>query len=253
MKPLHFSHLKHIGESAAHAHYYGEHGMVQTPSMKLGDIVDKTVFSLATGCKPVLLYPDRRAGKAWEEFRDAHQDAYILIESEKRKVYGMAEAVMKKADAMLVLGGKQQHTFQWHIGKRLCEGTPDAFGDDYLSELKTTKSSKPQKFERDGRHMAYHAQLAWYHNGLVLSKLAKPRSHYVVAVESKVPHPVTVFELTERAKDQGTRLWRLWFEQFLTCEESNCWPEYVEGIVPFDVPDDAPFVLRFDGEEQEVA
>jgi hypothetical protein len=253
MNPLHFSHLRNMAESAAHAHHYGLYGLEQTSSMRLGEVVDKVVFSLASGSRQVLLYQGRRAGKAWEEFRDAHQDAYILIESEKRKVYGMAEAVARKADAMRVLQGRQQHTFQWRIGKRLCEGTPDAFGPDYLSELKTTKSSRPERFEYDGRHRGYHAQLAWYDNGLVLSKLAKPRSHYVVAVESKAPHPVTVFELTERAKDQGTRLWRLWFEQFLTCEESGFWPEYVEGIVPFDVADDSPFTLRFDGEDQEVA
>lgn len=266
MKPLHFSHLKNMAESAAHAYYYGEHGLEQTSSMRLGAGVDALVFpktaqeyqdqcvlTLATGVRQVLLYEGRRSGKAWEEFRSTHADAIILIESEKRKVYGMAEAVARKADAMRVLSGNQQRTIKWRIGNRECAGTPDAFGADYLSELKSTKSARPERFEYDGRHRGYHAQLAWYDNGLVLSKLAKPRSHYVVAVESKAPHPVTVFELTERAKDQGTRLWRLWYEQFLTCEESGCWPEYVEGIVPFDVPDESPFVLRVDGEEQEVA
>lgn len=266
MKPLHFSHLKNMAESAAHAYYYGEHGLQQTAAMRLGsgvdalvfpkttqEIQDEVVLTLATGTRPVLLYPGRRAGKAWEEFKAEHANAIILIESEKRKVYGMAEAVAKKADAMRVLSGNQQRTIKWKIGQRECEGTPDAFGDDYLSELKSTKSARPERFESDGRHRGYHAQLGWYNEGLLQSRLAKPRSHYIVAVESKAPHPVTVFELTEQAKDQGTRLWRLWFEQFLTCEESGEWPEYAQGIVPFDVPSDAPFTLRFDGEEQEVA
>jgi hypothetical protein len=246
--PLRFSQLKRISESAAHFKYHLD--APEPERKKLSFEKGTALHSYLIGDEnSVISYPGRRAGKAWGAFEEEHAGKSILIASEARDVIGMRDAIRRHPRAMALLDGEREETLYWNIGGRACRGTPDVRTDRRVVELKSGRSVRPDRFVRDGLRYAYHGALAWYLDGVALSGLGTPEEAWIVAVESSPPYPVTVFRLTDRAIDQGRRLCRLWFERLRVCELSDEWPEYVEGDVDFDVPDDDDFTLLIGGEE----
>jgi hypothetical protein len=133
---------------------------------------------------------------------------------------------------------------------RACRGTPDAVhlipdgkgGSKKIGvELKTCVTSHPERFAWQCRKMSYHAQCAWYKHGLERS-MAYPAGpvteFFVVAVESTVPYPVTVFRFDEESLIMGHKQNRLWLEQLLGCERSGHFPAYTECDVALTVLED---------------
>ena len=236
---LRHSRLKQFGQSAAHylhACQFGDDQSKQTPSTLLGS----ATHSLVLGGRRVLCYEGRRAGGEWKEFADAHPDALILSATEYEAASAMANAVTSHPDAsaLLARATNREQLIRWTMGGRACRGTPDAFGDGVLLDLKTTRCAEPSRFVRDAQWSAYHSQLAFYREGIRLAGLPEVSELYLIAVENKAPHPVVVLELTTRAKSMGHRLWSNWFGQLQVCESSGSYPGYTQSIVSFDVDDD---------------
>lgn len=236
-----FSNLKHMARSPAH---YQEalRYVPETSSMRLGSLVHSLVL---TNAAPRVFAGIRR-GKAWDAFRQEHANEEIYTQSEYDSAKPIADAVRASPLARQFLVGEHELALNWRTLGRACRGTMDAFGPERVVELKTTKDARPEHFSRDARWRGYHAQLAWYLDGLVASGYGTASKAYIIAVESSPPYPVTVLQLTDRAISEGRRLCRLWLEQLLACEASNIWPAYCESIVEFDVPDDLE--LTIDGE-----
>ncbi len=249
-EPLRFSSLKRMAQSPAHYRHYLTNPQKQTKPMLLGDALDALVF----GHKELAVFDGKsRRGEAWTNFADEHPEAVLLLAPEHEQVKGMAASVQANKQASELLTGTTQETIRWNIGQRECRGTPDAFTQDRLVELKTTRNANPYKFMTDGRYMGYHAQLVWYFDGLrTLGKIGRDGSCLIVAVESSPPFPVTIFQLTQRAIIEGSKLWNLWFNRLMVCEESNLWPAYSDAIVPFETPDTEGLTLKIDGEEMEI-
>lgn len=250
LSPVHFSELKAMSLSPLHYAYGVEHKRAETKALRLGNAVDALLF----GTCGVVGYDGQRRGKEWQAFASANAGAICLNKTEHEQVLGMAGAIERHHEALDLLGGERQKLIEWKIGERECAGTPDAFTAGRITELKTCRSSHPDRFVWDARRLGYAAQLAWYMEGLLLSGRPRPDTAYIVAVESIAPHPVTVFVLTDRALDQGSRTWRLWFERLRACEESNAWPAYAEQAVLFDLPeeDGDGMKLVIGGEEVEI-
>ncbi|HEY3495953.1 MAG TPA: PD-(D/E)XK nuclease-like domain-containing protein [Polyangiaceae bacterium] len=250
MPPLHFSQLKAIARSPLHYKHGLSVPLRDTKSLRMGRAVDAILF----GTCGVVDYKGQRRGKEWEAFAQANAGSICLNATEAAQVRGMAKALEQHSDAMYLLSGTRQRTIRWKIAGRECEGTPDSFRPAELADLKTCESAQPARFPWKARQYGWTAQVCWYREGLEQAGLAAPSVLCLVAVESKPPHPVTVFELTERAIDEGTRTWRLWFERLRACEESNEWPAYAASRVPFDAADSesSSLSLVIDGEETEI-
>jgi hypothetical protein len=247
------SRLKEMGRSPLHYYHSVQDDRPDTLSLRLGRGAHGLAFGL-----PVVVWPGRRAGKAWEAFEAERTAAgcVILNEREHHEAQSVADALRRHRVASDLLFGGQvvhEHTIHWEWMGRACQSTPDALRPSALIDLKTTRSAEPGKFARDAMWMGYHAQLAFYRHGLAQAGLDVPPGTFIVAVESKAPHAVTVLRLTDRALLAGEKLIRLWFERLLQCEAANHWPAYTDAIEPFDVPDDDELRLTIGGEELEVA
>lgn len=252
LAPLHFSQLKHIAASPAHYAYNLVHPPSQSAAFALGSAVD--AFLIGEG-ERVLQCSERRGTKAHAAFLETVKvdDPLILKPAEFDKACEMADSVVRNARAVELLQGERQKTVQWSWLGRRSEGTPDVFCLDHLTELKTGRTSHPTRFQSQARWYGYHAQLAWYRRALIESGFGTPASYWIVAVESSPPYPVTVFQLTDSAIEQGERACRAWLERLLVCEASDHWPGYTDAVVPFDVPDESEgFTLNIDGEETEI-
>jgi len=249
LSPVRWSNLKELRRSPAHYAYSLTAPRKETPAMRLGTAVHRLVL----GGEALPVYDGTRRGKEWDAFKAQHDDgATIITADEAETAQNIADAVMANEHAARVLTGDHERRIQWEIAGRACVGTPDVIGVGFLSDLKTTVDSSPARLPFQARRMGYHAQLAWYRSGYgAFTGLDTSEFDlYVVAVESKPPHPVTVFQLTPSAIEMGERTWRSCFEQLLVCEASDSWPGYTSAIQPLDAIED--FQLTVDGEEVEL-
>lgn len=250
--PVRFSRLKKMALSPMHY----QHALEERPdtdTFRKGRAVHTMVLGVGD---PVVTYPGRRAGKAWEHFETEHKAAGhdILSRADHEKAQRMADAVMRHRTArdLLTKGTVKERQINWAIAGRACSSRIDAYARDYVAELKTSVSAEPFMFTRQATRLYYHGQLAWYQDALACCEpSAPPRDGaFIVAVEGSAPYPVTVLELTPFTLAQGRKLARLWFERLLVCEDSNQWPPYAQDIVKWDLPeDDGEFTLTIGGEE----
>jgi len=249
LEPVHFSTLKHIQRSPAHYRYEADNRREKQEAFELGG---SALHSFLLGGKEVVRYEARRVGKEWQAFREAHPNCIILNAKEHDKAAGMRDSIERHQQATELLQGTRERTMQWRWLGRLIEGTQDVFTLEHLTELKTGRTTHPERFMSAAKFYGYHAQLAWYRRGLIESGFGTPASAWIVAVESAPPFPVTVFRMTDNALELGERMCRAWLERLLVCEESDQWPAYAESPVPFDIQEDGGFTLTIDGEEVEV-
>ena len=235
---LRLSTLKAIGRSPAHClHALRTGGYDPTVAQKIGS----GAHSLLLGGPAIVTFDGKvRRGKAWDDFAEEHKSDLILSAKETDAAEAIAESVRANPIAMRVLfqpGMIYEDTINWDWQGKPFRCTPDARGPSHLVDLKTTRDASPERFMRDAIRMGYHAQIGLYGLAMEAANGHKPRSSYIVAVENKAPYPVSVFELTPRAIDQGEQLCREWLERFMQCEAANNWPGYADAVVPFDVID----------------
>lgn len=233
--PVHLSNLKKFGESPAH--YLDSIGKDEDKlSYRLGRHTHHMVLGVQPGVKWDV-YDGRRAGKEWECFKNARPDVDIFTKSEHELCKAMAKAIAAHPLAMSLLVGEFEVPVEWthESGRRCATRGIDVLNrvEEYTLELKTAVSSHPDKFTRDALRMGYHAQGAWFKDAAA-SLGVNAKRHYVVAVEKKSPHVVTVFCVTARALVEGQKLCRSWMEQLRACEEAKIFPGYVQYVVDLD-------------------
>lgn len=243
--PVRFSRLKHIARSPAH--YFqacqwpdGE----QSLSMRLGSGVHAIVLGT-----PVVRFPGRRAGGAWDAFKAEHAGKTILNAAEWDEAHRMAQAITSHRAAMDLLfadAAQIEREIKWRCMGRECSSRPDSWSPFRVVDLKTCRTAEPAAFTREALRMHYHVQLAAYQDAIgYATGGAEPERAYIVAVENDAPHAVTLFEVSPRALEQGARTWCAWFDRLLVCEATNQWPAYSEAPVLLDTPED-PFTTWSD-------
>lgn len=241
--PVRFSHLKAYGRSAAH----GAHARIapkgaETYAIERGSGVHAILF----GTQKVIGYPgSTRRGKEYEKFVTDHPGHLILTMNEYDKAMRMADAVLKCDLAAPLLNGVFEETllFDW-MGLK-CRATPDVRGAGFLTELKTSQSSHPEKFLWHARRMGYHAQMRFQEYACERSRVERIKDHWIVCVESEAPHPVTVFHVEPEALEEGDKCLTLWAERLKACEAANHFPGYIDCAVPLVWPKDE-FELEYE-------
>jgi hypothetical protein len=247
--PVRFSRLRLMARSALH--YYDA---LQDPTDydSLARRIGRGTHALVLGQPVVVFRGAVRRGKEWDAFRLEHAGEEILNETEYERSHRIASAIHNHDDAKRLLFGpgvQLEKHLAWTLDGRACSSRPDAFTHDTVAELKTARTCEPDKFIRDAQRSGYHAQLSFYMAALESFGIVKPQNAVIISVESERPHSVVCYELTARAIDIGTSMWRLWWERLRVCEESGCWPGYSESVLPFDC--EAP--LELEGLEDEQA
>jgi hypothetical protein len=149
-----------------------------------------------------------------------------------------------------LLEGEHEIPVEWTmLGRKVATRGIDTLNRKHRRhvELKTTNNAHPLAFQRGALRYGYHAQCAMYDEA-ARSLGVDVEEHYVVAVETAYPFPVTVHRVAPRLLDEGRKLVRSWMEMLRTCEESDEWPGYTQAICDWDIVEDS-FGLIIDGEE----
>lgn len=239
--PVHWTTLARIGMSPAHYQAALAEEMEDTYGMRIG----RLTHTIVLGGPPSAVWEGTRRGKAWEEFKAAHEGHEIVTASENEAATRIARAVQACPIATSLLGGETEVPLEWtnDLGIRCATRGVDFIGDTFFGDLKTTRCSEPGRFNRDARFRCYHAQLANYRDGLRKVRGKDFEHAYIVAVESTPPYCVTTLHLGPRALEEGDRINRLWYERLRQCIEANEWPGYVQSVVEFMVGETAPELI----------
>lgn len=167
----------------------------------------------------------------------------VLDASDFDEVRGMAEAVLTHPTAgNLFRNGLEEVSVYWNYSvvvddteeTILCKCRPDYIiptgqGRHLIIDLKTTKDAGNYAFGSDAWKLGYHIQAAHYMRGMTAEGLC-PVGFVFVAVESKKPYCVSVYEATQEFLTPGYEETTRLYELYARCAKYNDWPGYPEEI-----------------------
>lgn len=121
----------------------------------------------------------------------------------------------------------------------------DTLGPHFITDLKSTTKARPETFVRDAAAYGYFLGAAQYTAGAEAAGVGALK-FYLVAVEKKPPHFLSVNGINDMDMELGERLRRKAIRRYVDCVERGEWPGYDAEI---QYPD-APSWWRYMAEEQ---
>lgn len=238
--PLRWSRLALIGRSPAHCRFALDQDLAgietsDTASQRFGRLAHAIVLDQPL---PAVFEGERRIGKAWDAFVEAHPGRDIVKRSDMDAAQALAASIMHNLEAAKLLRGEFiERTLEAEVSGRVCRATPDSFTPgDWNTELKTTTDAQAFRFAYQARRLGYFGQMGMQHEVIRAAGIKPPAAHFIVAAETKPPYEICVFQLSERAVEFGVKHFRGLLEQFRAFEDADYWPGYVKAVL--DAPDD---------------
>ena len=152
---------------------------------------------------------------------------------------GMANSIRanKVAKHFLQAVGQNEVTLIWiDLAAGInCKGRVDRLCEDYVIEIKSTRSAADWSFSKDCFSMGYHIQAASYLQGLK-QITGKKYGHVIVAVESAPPYDVKVHMLDDAAQQTGAHQYNELLGRFAECVKNNHWPGYEDKVTTLSLP-----------------
>lgn len=127
--------------------------------------------------------------------------------------------------AQMIRGGFAEQLVTWtdRLTGIECRGRVDHV-NGCLSDLKTTRSVEPRWFASQAVRLGYHAQLAYYADGLAANGIGLVEPAALVVVENVAPYDVVVLELSDADIAAGRRLYRECLDKLALCRATDLWP-----------------------------
>jgi len=250
IEAVNWSRLKLLRQSPAHYRYAVEHpeDTGDTPGRRVLRAIHAAVLEPEDFDNQYAVWDGgRRAGKAYQAFKDEHEGLDILNLTEMAKIGAIAHAVKDHPIAGPLLGGpfgKSEITLQWRDESRGidCKGRADRLidrGDGRwaLVDLKTVQTVNPAQLGATAAKLGWHGQLAFYGGGVRRCCDARYVDHLIVAVEDRAPHDVGVFSLDpDTALYAGEVLRDELLDRLAECRASDEWPGRLDEITDLPLP-----------------
>jgi hypothetical protein len=224
--------------------------MLKSPKhFKLQPERDSDTFAVGRSVHTMVLQPEtypllyavwpqengRRYGKKWNEFLEANDGKEVVREQDYKLHLAIGRAVTDDGAAGKMLdisgrdGGRPEVSIMWEVDDLYqCKARLDWLDSDFIFDLKTTGSVKPDDFARDAHKYGYNLQAAWYQTAAFMAT-GERLPFKIVAVEKEPPHDVAVFNLSEAMLADGYEKMNAAFELFKSCTENNHWPGVSDG------------------------
>lgn len=196
--PLSVSSLKQFMRSPQHFLLYKEGQQEETAAMRFGTAVHCALLEPAKFPKEYTYTDLRKNTKAYKEWlAEQREGIKVLTQGEIVSIRDMATSVQQHPMARhLMKVPEKEVMLTGELYGVPFRGILDGLGDGVVMDLKTCQDSSPDEFSRSAYNFKYYAQLAAYR------MLAKQNGHdihscYIVAVESKAPYSVAVYQVPE--------------------------------------------------------
>lgn len=273
---VNWSTLKLLAKSPAHYRHrlFGQDE--DTDGKKLGRCTHMAVLEPERFRSAVAVWTgERRAGNAWEEFREENEGRELLREGEHAHCLALQAAVHRDPLASRYLaGGRAEQSLLWTrtvppgpgVCPRACEPIHPkplaaqkcaSCGDvlegvagynidiksmvDFISnagcivDLKTTRNASPLGFGKECWNYRYDAQAALYVDGY-RAVTGKDVAYIIVAVESEQPHVVQVYRIPDHVLEVGREHYRTLLDTLNLCRSESRWPTYADGELELQLP-----------------
>jgi hypothetical protein len=245
---VNWSTLKHIRTSPKHYRHALTHPRPDTPALLLGRLTHCMVYEADQVDSRYLIAPRFHGGMKDDNARAAGYDGgkEAKREWEQRAVLSGADIVSgdlyslasAMRDALLadpiagpmVRGGYSEQRITWTDARTgiECRGRVDHV-NGIVSDLKTTRSIAPRLFGSDAARYSYHAQLAWYADGLASCGIVTGGPPAIVAVENEPPHDVAVYGIDDDTLAAGRAEYRKALDLLAWCRAHDEWPGVAGG------------------------
>jgi len=188
-----------------------------------------------------------KEGKAlWADAQIRAQGREIITDADMELVKGMKAAVFASETARAALIGEKEVPAFWNLEGQPCKGLYDNWNREacFITDLKTTKSAHPAKFQRDAFRspLLYHWQGAWYTDGAEIIT-GQPHTFFIVAVESGKNdkgdprvHGVSVHVLEPDAIEQGREEYKKALADYQQCIKAGKFPAYPDALFKMAAP-----------------
>ncbi len=147
--------------------------------------------------------------KIWKE---DHKGITCLSVKEEAKVPRMVEEVKKHPFAMHLMGKitDVEKTYEWldPLTSLKCKCRVDLMGEDFMADIKSTQSAKPENFLRSCKTFGYDLSAFMYQDGIYTVDKVKRLPYYFIVVESEEPHDVIVCHAGDDFLEQGMLKYR---------------------------------------------
>lgn len=173
----------------------------------------------------------------WDEFDTKAADKTLVPIEDFNRLTIMKQRVFEHpaASTILQMKGLCEQSYKWtdeYTGE-ICKSRPDFHTEDgtLIVDLKTTGDASELGFQKSVHNFRYHVQAGWY-----LRSLEQAEQFVFIAVESKPPHLVAVYNASEAMIAAGNRVADKNLALLAECRKSDKWIGYSEEITNLDLP-----------------
>jgi exodeoxyribonuclease VIII len=198
----------------------------------IGSAIDSRVFEPNLFTKQYTFLPDDfkiKSGKKFEEY-EKNENRYIFSRKDYKKILDITDAINNtNIFKNFKNTGKSQQTLIWEDENGVTlRSRPDWMNDDFIVDLKTTRSANPKFFSRSIEEYNYHTQAFMQLEGAY--KLdGKKRTHILLAIEKEEPYICEQFILNNDSLEKGRENCLRGAFIYQQCLENAYWPSYGNG------------------------
>lgn len=203
--------------------------------------------------KTIVRGPGDKRGNKWSDLKAAADAAnqILLVDRDYDAMLAMRDAVHANAQLnAIITGGKDEDRIiegsaYWYDEATgvLCRCRPDLYRRDLkiVIDLKTSVTAAPDEFARAVTRFGYHAQEAFYSDGMNQIGEAVEGFAFVVLEKSqgtpvfKSPYASAVYELPPSIVEDGRLIMRQALDRFAECVKTDKWPSYGDGIQELEI------------------
>ena len=183
----------------------------------------------------VLARNGSRAGKAYQEFSDAHKGKWLLKDQEASQVELVVGAIFENKSAKMLLEaeGEYERALRWvhsDFPALTLRCRIDKLLRSCIVDVKTTQSTRPQAFVRTIVKYGYHRQAAFYQDAVY--ELTGGRLPFVfIGVTTNPPYTCETYDLDEDFIRLGREQYEFALRRLVACQQSNTWRTATHGEI----------------------
>ena len=173
----------------------------------------------------------------WKKFDEKANGKNLISIDDYERLTIMRKRIFDHpaASTILNMSGVTEQSYQWKDSQtgEICKSRPDFHTDDgtLIVDLKTTSDASELGFQKSVHNFRYHVQAGFY-----LRSIEEAQQFVFIAVESKPPYLVAVYNASTDMINAGNRVADKNLATLAQCRKTGKWTGYSEEITTLDLP-----------------